>query len=148
MGTGTWVWVPVFMAIFFNSLGSGQNVTVTNSPDPSVIQALGSVASLVEEPCAPEKKMENGSRQSRLPFFRPRPSLIPLFRGEEVVIMGSVPLIFFKDKTRKRKSSRGFRFFVRNPLLSPCVGGGRIKKWGKICFFVQFTLSLQREMTF
>ena len=59
MGTGTWVWVPVFMAIFFNSLGSGQNVTVTNSPDPIVIQALGSVASLVEEPCAPEKKMEH-----------------------------------------------------------------------------------------
>ena len=51
----------------YNSLGSGQNVTVTNSPDPIVIQALGSVASLVEEPCAPEKKMENGSH--RLPFF-------------------------------------------------------------------------------
>ena len=43
------------------------NVTVTNSPDPIVIQALGSVASLVEEPCAPEKKMENGSQQ--LPFL-------------------------------------------------------------------------------
>ena len=64
MGTGSWVWVPVFMAIFFNSLGSGQNVTVTNSPDPIVIQALGSVASLVEEPCAPEKKMENGSHSA------------------------------------------------------------------------------------
>ena len=57
--------MPVFMAIFFNSLGSGQNVTVTNSPDPIVIQALGSVASLVEEPCAPEKKMENDSRWDR-----------------------------------------------------------------------------------
>ena len=40
------------------------NVTVTNSPDPIVIQALGSVASLVEEPCAPEKKMENGSHSA------------------------------------------------------------------------------------
>ena len=27
---------------------------------------------------------------------------------------------------------RGFRFFVRDPLLSPCLGGGRIKRWKKI----------------
>ena len=40
-------------------------------------------------------------------------------------------------------SHRGFRFFVRDPLLSPCVGGRRIKKWGEICFFVQFTLSFR-----
>ena len=43
-------------------------------------------------------------------------------------------------------SPRGFRFFVRDPLLSPCLGGRRIKKWGNICFFVRFALSLQREM--
>ncbi len=57
-----------FHGNFFYSLGSGQNVTVTNSPDPIVIQALGSVASLVEEPCAPEKKMENGSHYSASVF--------------------------------------------------------------------------------
>ena len=88
--------------------------------------------------------------------------------------MGSVPLIFFKDKT-ENGSHRGFRFFVRDPLLSPRVGGRRIKKWGNIwyfphlfvsftygedrlhfgnkrkkstfsLYFTQFALSLQREM--
>ena len=35
-------------------------------------------------------------------------------------------------ENRETEVSHGFRFFVREPLLSPYVGGRRIKKWDKI----------------